>query len=171
VLVMGVSGSGKTTLGKALAERLGWAFADADDYHSQPSREKMRRGQPLTDADREPWLGRLRALIEAHMQAHQPLVLACSALKQSYRDVLAGGLEGVAVVFLQGDPTLIAERMRQRSHFMPVSLLQSQISTLEPPQGAIVANIHKPVGTLVEEVVAQLTPGDPATGQEGQEAE
>jgi gluconokinase len=171
VLVMGVSGSGKTTLGKALAERLGWAFADADDYHSQPSREKMRRGQPLTDADREPWLGRLRALIEAHMQAHRPLVLACSALKQSYRDVLAGGLEGVAVVFLQGDPTLIAERMRQRSHFMPVSLLQSQISTLEPPQGAIVANIHKPVGTLVEEVVAQLTPGDPATGQEGQEAE
>lgn len=170
VLVMGVSGSGKTTLGKALAARLGWAFADADDYHPQASREKMRRGQPLTDADREPWLWRLRALIEAHMQAHQPLVLACSALKQRYRDVLTGGLEGMAVVFLQGDPTLIAERMRRRSHFMPVSLLQSQISTLEPPSQAIVADIRKPVSTLVEEVVAQLTLGHPAACQGCQDA-
>ncbi|MFZ5993309.1 MAG: gluconokinase [Deinococcota bacterium] len=156
VIVMGVSGSGKTTLGKALAERLGWDFVDADDYHPQTNRDKMRQGQPLTDADREPWLLRLRALIEHHLTAGRPLVLACSALKESYRATLSGGLEGIRFVFLHGSPDLIAQRMQKRTHFMPVRLLQSQLETLEPPREAIWIDTADPLPTNLQKVLEQL---------------
>ncbi len=155
LIVMGVSGSGKTTLGQALAQRLGWAFADADDYHPQSNRDKMARGQPLTDADREPWLLRLRGLIEQHLAEDNPLVLACSALKESYRTTLSGGLEGVGYVFLHGDPALIAQRMQNREHYMPVSLLESQLETLEPPTNAIQLDISRSLEDNLREVLEQ----------------
>jgi carbohydrate kinase (thermoresistant glucokinase family) len=157
LLVMGVSGSGKSTVGKALAQALGWVFADADDYHSESNRAKLTRGEPLTDADREPWLLRLHGLLEQHLQTNQPLVLACSALKERHREILTQNLEGIQVVFLSGSRELIAERMRQRTHFMPVSLLESQLQTLEPPTQAITVDIGKPLEGIVEEVLVQLS--------------
>ena len=153
---MGVSGSGKSTLGRALAERLDWTFADADDYHPSSNREKMARGQALTDTDRQPWLERLHGLLEVHLQKHQPLVLACSALKASHREILTGNLEGIEVVFLRGSREVIAARMRQREHFMPVTLLESQLATLEPPQDAIVVDIGQPIETIIAQVVGQF---------------
>jgi gluconokinase len=156
VLVMGVSGSGKSTLGKALADRLGWTFADADDFHPPASREKMSRGEALTDEDRQPWLERLHDLISEHALGDKPIVLACSALKEKYRNILVGDLEGVALVFLRGDAELIAERMRQRQHFMPVSLLETQLATLEPPTNAIIVDIAQPIETMLEQVIVQL---------------
>ncbi len=156
IIVMGVSGSGKTTVGTALAQKLNWVFADADDYHPTTNREKMSRGEALTDADREPWLLRLHALIEQHLLEHQPLVLACSALKASYREILTANLEGVKVVFLTGSRELIAQRMKSRAHFMPPSLLESQLNTLEPPQDAIVLDIDQPIEVMVHDVMAQL---------------
>jgi gluconokinase len=155
-IVMGVSGSGKTTLGTALAKKLNWTFADADDYHPPANVQKMASGEALTDTDREPWLLRLRALIEQHLLEQRPLVLACSALKASYRDTLTAKLEGVKVVFLNGSPELIQERMKSREHFMPPSLLESQLATLEPPQDAIVLDIGQPIEVMVREVMAQL---------------
>jgi gluconokinase len=155
-IVMGVSGSGKTTLGTALAKELNWIFADADDYHPPANVQKMASGEALTDTDREPWLLRLRALIEQHLLEQRPLVLACSALKASYRDTLTAKLEGVKVVFLNGSPELIQERMKSREHFMPPSLLESQLATLEPPQDAIVLDIGQPIEIMVREVLAYL---------------
>lgn len=153
---MGVSGSGKTTFGTALAQELNWVFADADDYHPPSNVQKMASGEALTDADREPWLQRLHALIEQHLLENQPLVLACSALKASYRQTLTANLEGVNVVFLNGSRELIAERMNSRQHFMPAILLESQLKTLEPPEDATVLDIGLPIEVLVREVMLQL---------------
>ncbi len=156
ILVMGVSGSGKTTLGTALARELQWTFADADDYHPPANVQKMARGEAMTDEDREPWLLRLRALIEQHLLEDQPLVLACSALKASYRKTLTANLEAVQVVFLTGNREVIRDRMKNRQHFMPASLLDSQIATLEPPNDAIVVDIAQSIEGMVDEVVRQL---------------
>jgi gluconokinase len=156
VLVMGVSGSGKSTLGKALADRLGWTFADADDYHPPTNRKKMSRGEALTDEDRQPWLERLHDLIAVNMLEDKTIVLACSALKEKYREILVGDLEDVALVFLRGDAELIAERMRQREHFMPVNLLETQLATLEPPTNAMIVDIAQPIETMLEQIVTQL---------------
>jgi gluconokinase len=156
VLVMGVSGSGKSTVGKALADRMDWIFADADDYHPPANREKMSRGEPLTDEDRQPWLEKLHDLITEHALKLKTIVLACSALKEKYREILVGDLEGVTLVFLRGDAELIAARMRQREHFMPVSLLETQLATLEPPTNAIIVDIAQPLETMLEQVVTQL---------------
>jgi gluconokinase len=156
VIVMGVSGSGKTTFGTALAQELNWTFADADDYHPPSNVQKMASGEALTDADREPWLLRLHALIEQHLLEQRPLVLACSALKASYRETLTANLEGVKIVFLNGSRELIAQRMKTREHFMPPSLLESQLKTLEPPEDAIVVHIGQPIKVMVREVIAQL---------------
>lgn len=156
ILVMGVSGSGKTTLGTALARELQWTFADADDYHPPANVQKMARGEAMTDEDREPWLLRLRALIEQHLLEDQPLVLACSALKASYRKTLTANLEAVQVVFLTGNREVIRDRMKNRQHFMPASLLDSQIATLEPPNDAIVVDITQSIEGMVDEVVRQL---------------
>ncbi|MBB5234796.1 gluconokinase [Deinococcus budaensis] len=160
VIVMGVSGSGKTTLGAALAGRLGWAFADADDFHPAANREKMASGVPLTDEDRAPWLEALHRLIADHVRRERPLVLACSALKERYRRTLIGELEGVRIVFAQGSRDLIAGRMSARQHFMPVALLDSQLAALEPPQDALTVDIRLPLEENVRLLAAKLT--DPA---------
>ncbi len=153
---MGVSGSGKTTFGTALAQELNWTFADADDYHPPANVQKMASGEALTDADREPWLQRLHALIEQHLLEERPLVLACSALKASYRQTLTANLEGVNVVFLNGSRELISERMNSREHFMPAILLESQLKTLEPPEDAVLLDVGLPIEILVREVMLQL---------------
>ena len=156
VIVMGVSGSGKTTLGRALAAHLDWVFLDADDVHPPRNREKMARGEPLTDEDRQPWLEILHARLAEHVQAGTPLVLACSALKDRYRRTLTGDLDGVALVFAHGPRDVIAARMQGRDHFMPPSLLDSQFAALEPPAQAIFADIRRPVAELVPGIAAAL---------------
>jgi gluconokinase len=135
-LVMGVSGCGKSTIARMLAERLGWNFFDADDFHPPTNIVKMKSGIPLTDADRLPWLERLATLLQEEIAAGRHPVLACSALRQSYRDILLAGLEGMRIVYLRGDRELIASRINSRpGHFMPAALLDSQFQTLEEPAG------------------------------------
>jgi gluconokinase len=142
LILMGVSGSGKTTVGRLLAHDLGWPFVDADDYHPPANVEKMRRGEALTDADRAPWLDALHEVIAAIARDGRSAVLACSALKQAYRDRLVDGIAGVRFVYLRGDASLIRLRLARRSgHFMPVALLQSQVDTLEEPVDALAIDI------------------------------
>jgi gluconokinase len=149
VLLMGVSGAGKTTVGSALALELGWEYADADDYHPVANVEKMRNGIPLTDADREPWLDSLRSLIVAWMAAGKSAVLACSALKEAYRDRLMVGAS-VQVVYLKADRELLRERLLlRRGHYMKEGMLESQIESLEEPADAIVLNARLSVEEIV----------------------
>ena len=134
IVVMGVAGAGKTTHARALAAALGWDFLDADDQHPPANVEKMRAGAPLDDADRAPWLAALRARIEAHLAEDRPLVLACSALKQAYRDALGADRPRMRLVFLDGPRETLAARLGARAgHFMPPGLLDSQLAALEPP--------------------------------------
>lgn len=143
--MMGVSGSGKTTIGRLLAEQLRWQFLDGDDYHPAANKEKMRRGIPLTDSDRADWLATLALVIDDHLKREENLVLACSALKQSYRHILSAGDARVQFVFLKGDQDLIAARMRARpGHYMKASLLASQFATLEEPSDALVVDVTLP---------------------------
>lgn len=132
IVVMGVSGNGKSTLGGRLEERLGWPFAEGDEFHPKANVEKMQSGTPLTDDDRWPWLRELRDWIAEHDRAGQSTLMACSALKRPYRDVLREGAEGVYFIHLVADKALLLERMEGRDHFMPSSLLDSQLDTLEP---------------------------------------
>jgi len=149
VLVMGVSGVGKTTIGAALARALGWRFIDADDYHAPENVAKMKAGIPLEDADRWPWLARLNKLLREENDA----VLACSALKESYRQRLAQGIAHFTVVYLHGSFQLIRERAESRTHrYMPATLLESQFAALEPPAGAIAIE----VAATPEECVAAI---------------
>lgn len=134
VVVMGVSGSGKTTVAALLAAALGWRFIEGDDLHPPANIAKMRRGEPLTDTDRAPWLARIAAEIDALRAAGRGGVVACSALRRAYRDVLIGPRAGMALVYLAGGHDLIAARLHGRhGHFMPESLLDSQFAALEPP--------------------------------------
>jgi gluconokinase len=134
IIILGVSGAGKTTVGELLARELGWRFYEADDFHSPANIEKMRRGVPLTDDDRWPWLENLRELIRRCVAAGESAVLACSALKRAYRQHL--GVSGeVKFVFLHGDYAVIAKQLRhRRGHFMNPGLLRSQFADLEEPQ-------------------------------------
>jgi gluconokinase len=157
LVVMGVSGSGKSVVGKRLAEQLGARFVDGDDFHPPANVERMRRGQALTDADRAPWLERLNAVLRHSVARGEPIVLACSALRQRYRDALADRLPGLRFIHLSGPMPLIAERLAQRTHdYMPASLLPSQFEALEPPRDAIIADIGLPVEALVEVIVSEL---------------
>jgi gluconokinase len=134
VVVMGVSGSGKTTVGAMLAGQLHWTFADADDFHSAAHITKMHAGTPLDDADRMPWLAAIAQQIDRWRAAGQHAVVACSALKRSYRDQLIGPREDVRLVYLRGTRELIETRLTARTeHFMPAALLQSQLDVLEEP--------------------------------------
>jgi gluconokinase len=141
VIVMGVVGAGKTTVGQLLAKQLGWEFADADQYHSAANVERIRRGIGLTDADRAPWLQSLHDAIAQWIQTGQNVVLACSALKRSYRQELASGPE-VKFVYLKGSAALIAERLRaRRGHFANEQILNSQLRDLEEPAAALTVEI------------------------------
>ncbi len=156
VLLMGVSGAGKTTVGKLLASQLKWEFADGDDYHPAANVEKMRNGIPLTDADREPWLDRLRDLIVEWVASGKSAVLACSALKRAYRDKLVVGPE-VRVVYLKADRELLRERLLGRTvHYMKEKMLESQIATLEEPEDAVVVDAHGSSEEIVREIRRRL---------------
>jgi gluconokinase len=153
VLVMGVAGVGKTTIGEALARALGWRFIDADDHHPPQNVAKMKAGIPLEDADRWPWLARLNKFLKEEHDA----VLACSALKESYRERLAQGISDFTVVYLYGSAELIRSRMERRSHrFMPAALLESQFAALEPPRDAIAIDVAADPSTCVAAIVARL---------------
>lgn len=153
VLVMGVSGAGKTTLGELLAQRLGWRFVDADDYHPPENVAKMTAGVPLEDADRWPWLDALNRRLRSEKDA----IVACSALKESYRQRLLAGIRDARIVYLHGDKALIAARVAARKHrYMPASLLDSQFATLEPPQAAIAVDVSGEAENCVAAIVAAL---------------
>lgn len=154
IVLMGVAGCGKTTVGERLAARLGWRFLDADDYHPPANVEKMRSGHPLTDEDRWPWLDRLNQLL----RDGDSTVLACSALKQIYRDRIATGLEDVRWVHLAGSFGLIESRLAARKgHYMPSGLLASQFETLEPPQAALTVYVADAPDVLVERILETAT--------------
>src|SRR5262245_26210101 len=157
VVLMGVTGSGKTTVGVRLSEELGWSFYDADDFHPARNKEKMHAGIPLTDEDRVPWLRALRQVIEGSLALDRDAVVACSALKASYRDVLSKGLDGVKFVLLDAQKDVLAHRLAQRTdHFMNPALLDSQLDTLERPGHALVVDVAAPVSDVVREIRASL---------------
>jgi gluconokinase len=156
VVVMGVTGSGKTTAGKLLAQRLGWEFADADDFHSAANKEKMHEGIPLTDADRIPWLEAMHARLLQLAAEKRSAVLACSALKQSYRELLLGGIDA-RLVYLKGSYDLIRQRLQARKgHFADEHILAGQFADLEEPADAIVVDITPPAEAIVEEICRRL---------------
>jgi gluconokinase len=146
---MGVSGSGKTTIGTALARELGWRFVDGDELHPAANVGKMAQGIPLNDADRQPWLSAIRTLIQDYEAKRQDLIVACSALKQDYRNSLNSGTH-IRWVFLTGSRQLIRERLTQRAHhFMKSALLDSQLETLETPRDALIVNVAPPIDVVV----------------------
>ena len=151
---MGVSGSGKTTIGKMLASEVGGKFIDADEHHSTANINKMKGGGPLTDDDRETWLGSIAHLIQSH-RSKQTLVVACSALKRIYRNKL--GRQNYKLVYLKGAPSLIAERLdKRKNHFMPECLLDSQLVDLEEPTNAVEVSISMPPKEIVNYITKKL---------------
>jgi gluconokinase len=157
IVLMGVSGSGKTTVGLLLAKALGGDFAEGDAYHPPANVEKMRRGIPLDDADRRPWLETLSREIGTWLAAGRTVVLACSALKRGYREILRGGRADVHFVYLKGDAALIRARLATRKgHYMPPSLLASQIATLEEPKSALIIDIAGAPEAIVAEILKAL---------------
>lgn len=156
-IVMGVSGCGKTSVGKALANTLGWDFYDADDFHPPANVSKMANGIPLDDSDRAPWLAALNNLIESSLKADRPGVLACSALKERYRQQLLTGNEDVQVIYLKGSYDMIWARMQQRSdHYMKPHMLRSQFEALEEPTTALTIDISTPVDDIVQAIMTQM---------------
>ena len=160
LVVMGVSGSGKSTIAESLGIRLGWRYEDGDKFHPPANVAKMSAGHPLTDEDRWPWLRAIAAEIDRLSAAGQRAVIACSALKRAYRDILVHGRDDIRIVFLSGTQDLIAGRLAARKgHFMPPGLLASQFRTLEPPQPderPITVSIDAPVEAIVDDIIRQL---------------
>jgi len=156
LLVMGVEGSGKTTVGRLLAERLGWTFLEADDFHSTGNKEKMHKGIPLTDADRIPWLQAIHKELLVQTAGGKNAVLACSALKKEYRRLLTEGLQ-VELVYLRGSYGLIGSRLRARhGHFAGEAILKDQFATLEEPDDAIVEDVTQPPEQIVEKLLPRI---------------
>jgi len=156
VLVMGTTGAGKTTVGKLLAQNLGWTFLDADDFHPAANIEKMKQGIPLTDADRVPWLAAMHAELTRQSAAGKDCVLACSALKKTYRDTLAAGLD-VKTVYLKGSyEEMKAHILGRHGHFAGEGILAGQFADLEEPQDAIVVSVSHPPKEIVAEVRGKL---------------
>jgi len=160
LVVMGVSGSGKSTIADKLAERLRWSFEDGDKFHPASNVAKMSAGHPLTDEDRWPWLQAIADEIDRVCKAGQHAVIACSALKRAYRDILVHGRSDVRIIYLRGSQELIASRLaRRKGHFMPPGLLTSQFKTLEPPdanENPVTASIDASVDAIVDDIVSQL---------------
>jgi gluconokinase len=160
LVVMGVSGSGKSTIADALAKRLDWRFEDGDKFHPASNVAKMSAGQPLTDEDRWPWLQAIADEIDRLCGKGQRAVVACSALKRAYRNVLVHGRDDVRIVFLDGTEALIAGRLAaRRGHFMPPGLLASQFKTLEPPtadERPVTVSIDATVEAIVDDIIRQL---------------
>ncbi len=165
LVVMGVSGSGKTTIARPVAERLGWDFQEGDDLHPAANIAKMHAGHALTDADRAPWLAAVRAWIDGEFAAARSGVVACSALKRAYRDQLGVGRPGVRLAYLKGDEATIRTRVENRQgHFMPPSLLDSQVDSLEPPtrdEHPIIIDIHQPIDRQVDEICEAVSASSP----------
>lgn len=161
VVIMGVSGTGKTTIGRQLAEVLDWQFQDADAFHSPRNRAKMQQGKALTDSDRQPWIMALNTAIESWYQAGQSTVLACSALKETYRRQLIPPQVPVEWIYLKGSYTDIRRRLDERrhqdpSHFMHPELLQSQLDSLEEPQKALWVDIMQPPEAILKKITNRL---------------
>jgi gluconokinase len=156
-ILIGVSGCGKTTVGRALADQLGWDFYDADDFHPPKNIAKMTSGIPLNDADRLSWLASLHGLISSCLKDDHPGVLACSALKERYRQTLLAGNPGVQLVYLRGGVELVAARMAARGgHYMKLAMLQSQFDALEEPANALSIDISLSIEEIVKMIVATL---------------
>jgi gluconokinase len=171
VVLMGVSGVGKTTIGALLAARTGWKFEDADDYHSEENRKKMAAGIPLTDADRGPWLNALHERMLHYRQKGENAILACSALKQRYRELLAGGFakNEICFLYLHAPAALIKERMMTRHHpYMNPDLLDSQLAELEVPRDARPINVAGSPEEAVEEILTGLRQSGLLSGAEKQ---
>jgi len=157
IVVMGVSGVGKTTVGMLLARALGAEFAEGDSYHPPANVEKMRNGAPLDDEDRWPWLQILAAEIDTWLAEGRGVVLACSALKRAYRDLLAHGRPQVRFVYLKGEAALLRARLDQRrGHYMPPTLLASQLAALEEPDDALTIDVSGPPEVIVEQIRVAL---------------
>jgi len=157
IILMGVSGSGKTSVGKVLAEHLKWDFYDADDFHPPENVAKMAIGIPLDDSDRAPWLAALHDLISSSLKQNKSGVLACSALKERYRQQLMNGSDGVQLVYLKGSYDLIWSRMETRSdHYMKPQMLHSQFDALEEPSNALTVDISLSVEEIVQFVIQQI---------------
>jgi len=154
IIVMGVSGSGKTSVGKALAEHLKWDFYDADDFHPPENVFKMANGIPLDDSDRAPWLAALHRLISESLRLDRPGVLACSALKERYRQQLLRGNDEVQLVYLKGSYDLIWSRMEPRTgHYMKAHMLHSQFEALEEPPNALTVDVSLSVEEILQFVI------------------
>jgi gluconokinase len=167
IIVMGVAGVGKTTIGRRLAEGLGWRFLEGDDFHPATNVVKMAAGVALTDEDRAPWLARLRGLIAEALAQGEDVVLTCSALKQRYRQLLTVEPTRMRWVYLWAQPALIASRLAQRTgHFMPLSLLESQLATLEAPEDALAVDVAQGPDEVVAVIRARLGLS-PRTGSPG----
>jgi gluconokinase len=174
VIIAGPSGSGKTTIGTRLAERLGWTFADADSFHSAAAIAQMRRGEPLTDAERQPWLHAIGTWMDERIAAGEPAVVTCSALRREYRTVLLSGRPGARLVYLLEDRATLARHVAGRhGHFFPQQLLDSQLAAQEvphdEPQVLVVTPDRSPDSTVAE-IVRRLGPAaGPASGPPGAE--
>jgi carbohydrate kinase (thermoresistant glucokinase family) len=157
IVLMGVSGSGKTSVGKRLSQLLGWPFFDGDDFHSEENKEKMAAGSPLNDDDRAPWLASLNDLLVENLNEGKSILLACSALKQDYRNQISEDTSGTIFVYLKGDFDVIFERMRVRTgHYMKAKMLESQFESLEEPTEVITIDVRKSLEEITKEIIAKL---------------
>ena len=157
LIVMGVSGCGKSSVGGALAQSLRWDFYDADDFHPPANVAKMASGTPLDDSDRAPWLASLNELISSSLKADKPGVLACSALKERYRQKLMNGNDGVQIVYLKGSYDLIWSRMEKRTdHYMKPHMLKSQFETLEEPKNAITVDVSMSLDEIAQDILKHM---------------
>jgi gluconokinase len=160
IVVMGVAGSGKTTVGALLAGRLGWPYAEADNFHPQSNVDKMAAGHPLNDADRKPWLEAIGRWIDERGAAGEPGIVSCSGLKRAYRDLLRDGRPEVRLVFLQGSRELIMRRLVARhGHYMKADMLDSQFADLEEPgpdEGVLVVSVEQTPEEIVDQIMSGL---------------